>query len=152
MEASFEIHAATRDLILETIQDLSLDQVNYMPKNFKNTIAWNCAHIVVTQQILHYKLSSNKINLISSFIDKFKKGSVVEGPIHQDEWLEIIHLLRTSHIQLKADYDAKVFTQFEEYPTSYGYVLKSIENAIEFNNVHEALHLGYIMSMKKSLI
>lgn len=152
MEAKFEIHAATRNLILRTIQDLSLDQVNYMPKNFKNTIAWNCGHIVVTQQILHYKLSFNSLKLDSSFVDKFKKGSVVESPVNEKEWIEIIHLLETSHIQLKTDYEAKFFTQFEEYPTSYGYVLKSIENAIEFNNVHEALHLGYIMSMKKSLI
>ncbi|MCB0510785.1 MAG: DinB family protein [Chitinophagales bacterium] len=152
MEASFEIHASTRALLLKSVQDLSLDQVNYMPKNFKNTIAWNCAHIVVTQQILSYKLSSNKLLVEASFVEKFKKGTVVEQAVEQEEWLEICQLLASTHLELKKDYEAKLFKQFEEYPTSYGYVLRNIEEAIQFNNVHEALHLGYIMSMKKSLI
>ncbi len=30
-------------------------------------------------------------------------------------------------------------------------VLKSIEDAIQFNNFHEGIHLGYILALKKAL-
>jgi hypothetical protein len=50
---------------------------------------------------------------------------------------------------LREDYQHGVFKSYKEYPTSYGFELKSIDDAIIFNNVHESLHLGTIMALKK---
>ncbi|MFT7612776.1 MAG: hypothetical protein ACI9J3_001742, partial [Parvicellaceae bacterium] len=40
---------------------------------------------------------------------------------------------------------------FTEYTTSYNITLKTVEEAIAFSNMHEALHLGYAMAIKKAL-
>ncbi len=52
-------------------------------------------------------------------------------------------------LQLEKDFDALIKSTFNEYPTSYNYTLSSLEDAIRFNTVHEALHFGIIMSLIK---
>ena len=49
------------------------------------------------------------------------------------------------------DYNNSIFQNFSEYPTSYNFTLNSVEDAIQFNNVHEGLHFGYIMAIKKAI-
>jgi predicted ribosome quality control (RQC) complex YloA/Tae2 family protein len=54
--------------------------------------------------------------------------------------------------ELIEDYYGKRFGKaFQPYETSYGLKLNTIEEAIRFNNVHEAMHLGYMMSQRRSL-
>jgi hypothetical protein len=42
---------------VKSVAALDLAQLNIVPDGFNNSIAWNIAHILVTQQLLHYKLS-----------------------------------------------------------------------------------------------
>ena len=51
------------------------------------------------------------------------------------------------------DYKEGLFTgkEYPNYLTSYGVTISSIDVAISFNNIHEALHYGYIMAQKKAL-
>ncbi|MCB0460976.1 MAG: DinB family protein, partial [Flavobacteriaceae bacterium] len=57
MEKQVEILKANRKGILSLIEGLSIMQLNKIPQGFKNNIAWNVAHLLVTQQLLCYKLS-----------------------------------------------------------------------------------------------
>ena len=66
MKVQFDILAKTRAIILYYIKELSLDQLHIIPDGFNNNIAWNIAHLVVTQQLLHYKLSGNDCLLYTS--------------------------------------------------------------------------------------
>jgi len=150
MQQQFDILNATRNNILNAIKDLSLDQLNTVPKGFKNNIAWNVAHIVVTQQLLCYKLSGLDIELNAAFVDRFKKGSEASN-ITQNELDSIKNQLLDFSNQLEGDYNGGLFKNYNEYPTSYNVTLNSIEDAIQFNNVHEGVHFGYIMAMKKSV-
>ena len=151
MQKQFEILNTTRNNILKSVEDLSLKQLNTVPSGFKNSVAWNIAHLVVTQQLLCYKLSNLELNIDASFVDRFKKGSGV-SEISQSELLVVKAQLMELPIKLKEDYAIGLFKSFNEYPTSYGVTLLNIEDAIQFNNVHEGLHFGYIMAMKKQLI
>jgi hypothetical protein len=49
------------------------------------------------------------------------------------------------------DFDNKIFKNYEEYPTSTGFVIKSAEDAMIFNNFHEGLHIGIMMGLRKLL-
>ena len=51
----------------------------------------------------------------------------------------------------KKFYEKGVFNSFQPYTTSTNSTLKSFEEAMEFNNFHEGIHLGYILALKKSL-
>lgn len=152
MKSTFDILQATRNLVLKTIDGLSLEQLNKIPTGFNNNIAWNVAHLVVTQQLLNYGLSDTPFLIENDLIEKYRKGTAPQKDVTQEEWNEILNLFKSIPEQLADDYcKDDMFTQFKTYPTSYGYELNSIEDAIEFNNAHEALHLGYIMALKRSL-
>ena len=149
MKHNFYILRTTRQNILNSISDLAIDQFNKIPEGFKNNIIWNVAHVVVTQQLLIYRLSGVKPRISSEMMEKYKKGTAVNSNVSEDEIKEIKSLLTQTVDWLIEDYQNDVFKNFEEYPTSYNVILKSTEDAILFNNVHEGLHFGYIMAMKK---
>ena len=150
MDKQFEILVATRNNILKTIDGLTIEELNKIPTGFKNSIIWNVAHILVTQQLLCYKLSHLEMELDESFIDLFKKGSEAGYEVDQGEIVLIKEQLMVLASKLKDDYQAGIFKNYTTYPTSYNVILNSIDDAIAFNNIHEGLHLGYIMAMKKS--
>ena len=60
----------------------------------------------------------------------------------KDEFVEVIDFT-------ELDFENGIFSQFSPYETSFGITLNSIQDAIEFNNVHEGLHMGLIMAMRK---
>ena len=151
MQKQFEIHLATRKNILKAIENLSEEQLNKIPEGFNNNIAWNVAHILVTHQLLCYKMANQEMSLDDSFIDLFKKGSVADYEINQEEAGLIKEELLILSNKLEEDYKSGLFKSYESYPTSYNVTLNNIEDAVQFNNVHEGLHFGYIMALKKAL-
>jgi len=151
MQKQIEILKITRNNILNAINNMSLSELSTIPTGYKNSVIWNVAHVVVTQQLLCYKLSGLDMYLDSDFVDKYKKGSVAVNELTEEELDYIIEQLIALPKQLETDFSNNKFKSFAEYPTSYNVTLNSIEDAIQFNNVHDGLHFGYIMAMKKSL-
>lgn len=149
MEKSFSCLAQTRQNIL-AIYEKHEEKAFVIPKGFKNHLFWNLAHCVVTQQILCYKLSGKPMLIDNNFVEKYKKGTVpsleIVSPYEVSKTKE---LLFTTIEQIRADYRFGVFSSFKEYTTSYGISLNSFGDAIQFNNIHESLHLGYMMAMVK---
>lgn len=151
MTPQIELLKATRTLLFNVVKTLSLEELNTIPQAFNNSIAWNVVHIVVTQQLLHNGLSDNAFQVKEEWISLYRKGTKPESPISAEDWSEVLQTMQNMPDRLLSDLTKGKFHTFKAYPTSYGYTLHNIEEAIDFNNVHEALHLGYIMSMKKAL-
>ena len=57
MDQEFEILLITRKNLLNSIKDLSIDELTKIPNGFNNNIIWNAGHNLATQQLLVYKLS-----------------------------------------------------------------------------------------------
>jgi len=51
--------------------------------------------------------------------------------------------------RLKDDYNSKKFKTYNSYLTSPNVNLITIEEAIQFNNFHEGIHLGSVLALKK---
>jgi hypothetical protein len=83
------------------------------------------------------------------FIAKYRKGSRPEKDIDQGDWDYIVEMFPKTIIQAKEDYKNGIFTHFKEYTTSYGMKLTCIEDSIQFNNVHEGLHYGSVLAIRK---
>lgn len=149
MKTQFEILSASRVQVEKVINGLSLEQLHTIPKGFKNNIAWNVAHIVVTQQLLHYKLSGINCLVPEELINNYRKGTQPSIPFSEEEFDEVKDLLLGLPETFMEDYEAGIFENFESYTTSSGFVLDSLETAIAFNNFHEGMHLGIIMALKK---
>ena len=149
MKTQFDIFIKSRELVLNAIDDLTIEQMHIVPKGFKNNIAWNVVHIVVTQQLLQYRMSGINCLIPDDLIADFGKGTFTTRTFSNEEFDEIKELLIALPETLIEDYEAGIFENYEEYQTSTGFVLDSLETAIAFNNYHEGLHLGIILSLKK---
>ena len=149
MKIQFDILTKTRAIVLHYISGLSLDQMHVIPEGFNNHIAWNIAHLVVTQQLLHYKLSGNDCLVSDDLITAYKKGSKPSNAFTQEEFDEVITLFKGLPKTLEEDYESSIFSEYSSYKTSTGFVIDTMEKAIIFNNFHESLHLGVIMSLRK---
>lgn len=145
-----ELLLQTRKNFLNIINHHSLEELNTVPRGFNNSILWNFGHALVVQQLLCYKLSGLPMNVNEEMVELFKKGSKAK-PVTPEILASLIALATDSIAQLEKDLAEGIFQNYTEYTTSYGYTLSNIENAIEFNTMHEALHLGYAMAMRKSL-
>ena len=149
MKTQFNILRKGRELVLKFIDGLTLEQLHTIPEGFSNNIAWNVAHLVVTQQLLIYRMSGKDCLVSDELIEAYKKGTKPTTQFTQEEFDEVLDLFKGLPNTLEEDYEAGIFTEYSAYKTSTGFVIDSMEKAVIFNNFHESLHLGVIMSLKK---
>ena len=149
MSSVFETQKTIREVLVRILDNYSLEQLNKIPAGFNNNIIWNAAHCVAVHQALIYKLSGLPTNVSPEFIHKYSKGAKPEGDVSQEEVDEIKMLLSTTLQQVQQDYNDGIFVNFNEYTTSLGNTLRNVNGALEFNNYHEGIHTGVIMSIRK---
>jgi len=151
MDSTFKIWETNRKHYLKLIESYSLEQLNKIPEGFSNNLAWNLGHIIVAQQGLVYRLSGLPINVSDEMNEKYRNGSKPTGTTTQAEVDELKALLFSLLEQTKEDYAAGKFVTYNEYTTGTGFHLANIKDAMEFNNYHEGLHLGFMMNIRKFL-
>lgn len=149
METTFSIWKTSRSLYLNFLTSYSLEQLNKIPEGMNNNLIWNIGHIIAAQQGLVYRLSGLTPLVSETFINKYKNGSVPNGETTQEEVDEIKALLTSTHDQTLVDYKEGKFKNYQEYQPKTGFLLKNLEDALQFNNYHEGIHLGFIMKIKK---
>jgi hypothetical protein len=149
MHKTFDVTRTSRKVLSQFIENFSLEQLNAIPEGFNNNLIWNIAHIVVTQQRLVYKFSGLPLRISDEIFEKYKGGTKPNGAVSQSEVEEIRSLLFETIDQTEADFNNAIFNNYQEYTTSIGLTIASIEEAISFNNYHEALHTGVMMSIRK---
>lgn len=149
-EEIFKIHSITRQKIAGFLEYLSPEQLADIPYGFNNNIWWNVVHVIVTQQLLTYYLSDNEMLIEMHWIENYKKGTAPtsEFPL-REEIAQIKTLLISTQQQLQLDYNSGKLAQYKPYSSSYGYTLNSIEDALLFNLMHENMHLGTMLAIKK---
>lgn len=149
MNSVFEVQKTIREILLKVLDNHSLEQLNKIPSGFSNNLIWNVGHCISSQQVLVYKLSGLSTMVSEEFIAKYKKGTRPEGDVSQTEVDEIKELLFTTLYQTEQDFENKLFVNYNEYTTSLGFTLRNIDDALDFNNYHEGIHTGIIMSIRK---
>ena len=149
MEATLKAWKTSRNLYLKFMDNYTPDQLNKVPEGFSNNLVWNIGHIIVAQQGLVYKGSNLPMYITDDLFDLYKPGSKPTRTITQSE-IDELRLLLTGMIEkTEADLASKNFIVYNERTTVTGFHLASLEDALEFNNYHEGLHLGYMMNIRK---
>jgi hypothetical protein len=152
MNYHFQAHRQVRLNLLEILQDTSQKDLMFIPDGFNNNIYWNIAHTVATQQLLCYYLSGNPFRIDKYWIEMYKKGTLPNLNVQQSEVDDLAFLLTETSKILMKDYDADFFDDYTLYTTSFDLDLKNIQDAIIFNNMHESLHYGYVLALKRAII
>jgi len=151
MDWSFDIAIKNRKLLKSFIENHTLEELNKVPEGFNNNIIWNIAHTIVTQQLLVYKLSGLPMVLSDEMVSAYKKGTKTEIDLSQASVDTIKGLLFSTIEKTKEDYENKIFQTYNQYTVTTKSTLSNVEEAIEFNNFHEGIHLGYILALRKSI-
>lgn len=152
MDFDLAVLRQSRMNFLHVIEGMKPDLLNHIPQGYRNNIIWNVGHIIVTHQLLCYWLSSLEPYIDESWIELFKKGTAPKDSLTVDEMDEIRSFLMESVVQFEKDLANDVFRKFQPYKTTFGVEIKNIDEAIWFNNVHESMHLGYILAMKNAVL
>lgn len=152
MAFTFEVLKNTRAFFKTFIETNSLEDLNKVPKGFNNNIIWNIGHIVVTEQLLAYKLSGLPVMVSDGLVEAYKKGTKPQGDVGQDEVNEIAALLFSTIKRTEEDYNNKAFKNFTTYTVSTtGNTLHTIDEALQFVLFHEGIHLGYVMALLRAI-
>lgn len=152
MNSLFQFHFVIREKLASALHDNSFDELTVIPDGFNNNIYWNIAHCLATQQLLIYYLSGNQLRVDQYWIDKYKKGTFPNMDVTESEVDDLYYLLTETSKVMRKDYDEKLFTEYKPYSTAFGTDLKSIEDAVNFNNIHEGMHWGIVKAQKRALI
>lgn len=149
MQKHFEILKLSRQYIFKNIETFSVEQLNKIPDGFKNNIVWNIAHLVVTQQLICYKLSGLECDVSEEMIEKFQNGTAPTLAVSQEEFETISAQFLSLPEKLEQDFNKGIFKNYNEYTLSSELTLNSINDGIVFNTYHEGIHLGIILQLLK---
>ena len=151
MNKIFEVIRASRKALLSLVEGLDTEQMNKIPAGFSNNLAWQLGHLVVSQQILCYKLSNNELIIEPALVDKYKNGSKPESFISAEEIAQLKTYLLDTIDQLETDVADRKFENYMPYTIStyQGYRLEKIDDAIKFIVSHDGLHYGCSLMIKK---
>lgn len=151
MEKQFDLLRATRHNFLKILDQSTPTSLLAIPDGFNNNILWNILHTLASQQLLVYGLSNTPFRLDKAFIFQYKSGTQPSDELDES----MIDFARTHLIssvdQLTADFRQHIFGPYREAKLSYGLEIHSFEDAIHFNNLHEAMHYGQIKTYQKLL-
>ncbi|MFA6149943.1 MAG: DinB family protein [Chitinophagaceae bacterium] len=148
-DSIFKTWDANRKILATFLDNYSVEQLNKIPAGFSNNMMWNIGHIIAAQQGLVYRLSGLEMYIQGEFYERYKPGSKPDTTAGEAE-VDVVRLYLNALVdKTKADYDAGKFVTFTERMTATGFHLGSLNDALVFNNYHEGLHLGVMMSIRK---
>lgn len=151
MNWAFDVTLKNRTLLNHYLETYGLETLNRIPDGFNNNIIWNITHVIVTQQLLVYNLSGLPMVVSKELVSAYRKGTKPEEPLAQAQVDTIKNLLFSTIEKTKEDYNNRIFQTYNEYTVTTKNTLTNVEEAIEFNNFHEGIHLGYILALNRCL-
>lgn len=151
MNNTIEIIRVTRNNFLKLMDDLTIEELNKIPHGFNNNILWNFGHVIVSQQIICYKLSNQPLKVSSDYVNKYAKGTRPDGFVDQDHFDDLKTLDVQLIKELKTDLKKGLFTNYTSYKTNFGVELTNIDDGIKYVSSHEGLHFGYAMALKRAI-
>ena len=155
MNTALRLLKSTRQAFLGLTRDLSDDQLLHVPTGFNNNILWNLGHVAVTQQLLTYNLSGLDLNVSGEMVKTFRNGTSPSDWQTPPDVEEVKALCLSLVDKTIEDYQQGLFEGDQEthfpYTTRLGGELEDFEDAVQFNNLHEGLHVGTVMALKRLL-
>jgi hypothetical protein len=149
MDSLLKTWKTSRNIYSSFFDRFTLDQLNQIPTGFSNNLIWNIGHVIVAQQSLIYRLSGLPMYVSTELVDRYKPGSKPTAAVSQQEADELKQLLSSLIEKTETDLAGGKFVSFTERMTGTGFYLASLQDAFEFNNYHEGLHLGYMNSISR---
>lgn len=151
MDRIIALTRLSRQNYLNYLNKYSIEELNKIPTGFNNNIIWNIGHIVAVFDALCYSLSGNSTYTSTQFIEKYKKGTTPDASFSEADRTEISNLLISQIDKFEKDLANNIFENYTAYKTSFQNTLETIEDALQFNLIHEGIHFGYLMNLNRNI-
>ena len=148
VDTAIAILRQSRANLVKLGDSLSSEQLLKIPQGCNNNILWNLAHLPVTTCLLTRGLAGLDLGLDADFVEQNRKGASPTAWTTPPEWSTVRSLLTDTAKWVADDFASNRHENFKVYPTSFGLELSSAEQALQFNNVHDGIHLGIIMAYR----
>lgn len=145
----YKIMRTTRGYLLKEISGLNVEQMLEVPKGAVNNVLWNFGHIVYAHDRITYGACGLESDVPASYAESFKGGtspSDWEEPPSVDE---VMGHIKKGNEKIYTDYAAGAFDNYNGFEMAPGYSIDRVEEAIQFNCLHEGVHLGIILALKR---
>lgn len=149
LDSVFSVNYKNRDLLEKIFDSLTLEELLHIPEGFSNNILWNIGHVIAVQQLLVYKRCGFETFVPDSFVKSYAPRTFPSDEITLKEAEEVRSFLHNTIHQTEQDFLAQKFQTYETFTARSTFVVDSVVKAIVFNNFHEGMHLGIILSLKK---
>jgi len=144
-----------RAQILKLIYSQDVEKLFKIPAPLSNNLIWIFGHIIRTRNFLILTLSKENSLFPSDLDPLFAKGSSPQSwnfnSNQKEELVNQLFKLEEGNFESLIKYihsnPDKLFTEL--YQTSTGFVIDSIKSAVQYNLVHESIHLGKMELYKK---
>ena len=141
----------SRTFALTIADGLSMADLVRIPAGWRNNVLWHLGHLAVTLPLLTRGLAGLDLQVPPDLVAGCRKGSSPAEWAAPPDLGQIRRLLTEQPDALRADYAAGRFASFRSYTTSTGAVLDGVETAVHFNNVHEGIHVGQLLLLRRAL-
>ena len=151
IQTNLKIIIQNRKACKKIMDGLSIEQINQVPAGFNNNIIWNCAHILSVQQFLIYGVAGRSFTISNEQISEFTMGTRPEKMYDEAFIDHIKSQFFSTFEQMEEDIENNVFEEFNTFMTAIRVEVNDIASAVAFNQYHEALHMGYLLNIRRFL-
>lgn len=141
-----------RKLLLDSIEFLTIEELNEIPEGFNNNIAWHLGHLIAGQQSFCYLRGRAELRVERSLQATFGSGTRPERFFGAEEIENIKSLLISTILQLEKDINNGYFVNYGAFKSRYGVAIENIHEAVRFLPHHEGLHIAMIGILKRFVL
>lgn len=143
-----------RGTLTRFLQGIDAEQAEVMPPTWKNNARWHAGHLIVTPRLVTYGVMGKPLGVPEEYRKWFAKGTSPAdwGSDDVPTYADLVADVLPSVERLFAELAESVDTPFEKaYTTSVGVVLATPAESLNFSLVHDGMHLGMLLALKRAL-
>lgn len=150
-QTAFDLFTFARAGLLQTIEDLTLAQINLVPAGFNNNLAWQLAHVIAVDQKLIYDRGGLPMHVDAAMYDTYGNGTKPERDITQQELDTLKKLAMETVEKLKADCAANRFDSYTPHKLR-DLTFNTVDDALGFILLHEGMHMGAARDLRRAVL
>ena len=140
-----------RGYFAQVIKGLSESQLTEVPDGASNSVLWNIGHIVHSNASMVYGPCGLESPIPASYEGLFKGGTSPGTWSTPPSTDEVLGHFKTMNEDIVAKYTAGELDSFAAHELMPGLKHDNIEDALGFCCVHEGVHIGAVIALKKLL-
>lgn len=142
---------ATRTYFVQHVDDLTEKQLVEVPKGAPNNILWNIGHVINSHDRMLYPQCGLEVPCPSFYDECFRGGTSPSSWKRLPNPDEVLDEIESQGERILKDYAAGKFEKYESWEFVEGLTLDNAEEALGLCAMHEGVHLGTIMTLRRQL-